>query len=40
MRKFLMLSSAVFLITVPAMAADVKQEIEKTELHPVRLTPA
>ena len=25
-----MLSSAVFLITVPAMAADVKQEIEKT----------
>ena len=30
MRKFLMLSSAVFLMTVPAMAADVKQEIEKS----------
>jgi ketosteroid isomerase-like protein len=30
MRKFLMLSSAVFLMTVPAMAADMKQELEKT----------
>src|ERR1700733_614529 len=30
MRKFLMLSSAVFLMTAPAMAADVKQEVEKS----------